>query len=211
MNARTACLTLAVLAGMPVAGGAQQGGGDAGAALQVGDRILLQIEGDSTLTDTFTVSAGPALSLPGIGAVTLAGVRRADLEAHLTRELARYLKHPVVHAHVLLRLSIVGEVEHPGFYAVPSDLVLADALMRAGGPTRDAVVTKLRIERDRARIWEGESLQQAIAQGRTIDQLGLRAGDRVVVPRAHNSETTVRILAALVTIPAAVFAITRMR
>jgi protein involved in polysaccharide export with SLBB domain len=211
MNARTACLTLAVLAGMPVAGRAQQGGGDAGAVLQVGDRILLQIEGDSTLTDTFTVSAGPALSLPGIGAVTLAGVRRADLEAHLTRELARYLKNPVVHAHVLLRLSIVGEVEHPGFYAVPSDLVLADALMRAGGPTRDAVVTKLRIERDRARIWEGESLQQAIAQGRTIDQLGLRAGDRVVVPRAHNSETTVRILAALVTIPAAVFAITRMR
>jgi protein involved in polysaccharide export with SLBB domain len=211
MNARTACLTLAVLAGIPVAGGAQQGGGDAGTALQVGDRILLQIEGDSTLTDTFTVSAGPALSLPGIGAVALAGVRRADLEAYLTRELARYLKNPVVHAHVLLRLSIAGEVEHPGFYAVPSDLVLADALMRAGGPTRDAVITKLRIERDRARIWEGESLQRAIAQGRTIDQLGLRAGDRVVIPRAHNSETTVRILAALVTIPAAVFAITRMR
>jgi len=31
---------------------------------QVGDRILLVVEGDTTLSDTFTVVAGPAIQLP---------------------------------------------------------------------------------------------------------------------------------------------------
>src|SRR2546430_14391553 len=93
-------------------------------AFQVGDRILLHVEGDSALTDTFTVVAGPALRLPDIGEISLAGVRRTDLEAHLTQQLSRYIKDPVVQARALIRVSVVGEVTRPGFYAVPVDLVL---------------------------------------------------------------------------------------
>ena len=183
-----------------------QGGGD----VQVGDRILLQVEGDDSLTDTFTVEAGPALKLRAIGTVSLAGVRRADLESYLARELAKYLRSPVVHAHVLVRMAILGEVEHPGFYAVPADLVLGDALMRAGGPTRDARVERLRVERDRAVIWEGERLRRAIAEGKTLDQMGLKAGDQVVVPRRGDPESKFRMLAILVTLPAAVYGLTRL-
>src|SRR6266480_2699383 len=75
------------------------------ATFQVGDRILLHVEGDSALSDTFTVVAGPALRLPIIGEIALAGVRRTDLEAHLTRELGRYIKDPVVQARALIRVS----------------------------------------------------------------------------------------------------------
>src|SRR5207247_6082239 len=96
------------------------------------------VEGDDSLTDTFTVEAGPALKLRAIGAISLAGVRRADIEAYLARELAKYLRNPAVQAHVLVRVAILGEVEKPGFYAVPADLVLGDAMMRAGGPTRES-------------------------------------------------------------------------
>src|SRR5437016_12439380 len=111
-------------------------------AFQAGDRILLHVEGDSALTDTFTVVAGPALRLPAIGEISLAGVRRSDLEAHLTRELGRYIKDPVVQARALIRVSVLGEVIRPGYYAVPTDLVLADALMLAGGATKDARVDR---------------------------------------------------------------------
>ena len=38
------------------------------------------------------------------------------------------------------------------------------------------------IERAGERIWTGEHLQQAIADGRTLDQLSLQAGDQIVVP-----------------------------
>src|SRR5437879_13515452 len=88
---------------------------------QVGDRILLHVERDSALSDTFTVVAGPALRLPNIGEVSLAGVRRGDIEAHLTRELGRYIYDPWVQARSLTRLSAVGQVPRPGFFVRPLD------------------------------------------------------------------------------------------
>jgi protein involved in polysaccharide export with SLBB domain len=161
------------------------------------------VEGDSALSDTFTVVAGPALRLPNIGEVTLAGVRRGDIEAHLTRELGRYLKDPVVQAHALVRVSVVGEVTHPGFYAVPVDLVLPDALMLAGGATQVARVDRLQILRGNASLWSVSDLQSAIARGATLDQLGVRAGDRIQVPGQRDPESKWRIAGLIVTTVAA--------
>lgn len=195
-----AVLTCAALTLGSSTGASQQ----RGEGFQVGDRILLRVEGDSALSDTFTVVAGPTLRLPNVGDIPLAGVRRHDLEAHLTRELGRYLNAPVVRARALIRLSVLGEVMHPGFYAVPADLVLVDALMTAGGPTSDARIERLRIERGGRRLWDGDKLQTEIARGATVDDLGLRAGDRVVVPRRpRDIEATVRIIGGLVAVPVA--------
>ena len=169
------------------------------ATFQVGDRILLHVEGDSALSDTFTVVAGPALRLPIIGEIALAGVRRTDLEAHLTRELGRYIKDPVVQARALIRVSVVGEVIRPGFYAVPVDLVLPDALMLAGGATQSARVDRLRILRGNASLWSGTDLQAAIARGATLDELGIRAGDRIQVPPRGDPESKWRVVGIIVT------------
>src|SRR3982750_1692753 len=58
---------------------------------QVGDRILLSVEGDSALSDTFTVVAGPAIRLPYIGDISLTDVPRTQVESYLARELGRYI------------------------------------------------------------------------------------------------------------------------
>lgn len=166
---------------------------------QVGDRILLRVAGDSTLSDTFTVVTGPALRLPMIGEISLAGVQRAEVEEHLTRELGRFIKDPVVEARALIRVSLAGEVVHPGFYAVPIDLVLADALMLAGGATQDARVDQMRIFRGSAAVWEGSGLQGAIARGATLDELGIRAGDRIQVPGQRDPESKWRMAGLIVT------------
>ncbi len=166
---------------------------------QAGDRILLRVEGDSALSDTFTVVAGPALRLPNIGEISLAGVRRRDLEAHLSRELGRYINDPVLQARALIRVSVVGEVVRPGYYAVPIDLVLTDALMLAGGATKDARVERLSIQRGNSSLWSGDPLQTAIARGATLDELGIRAGDRIQVPGKANPESKWRIVGLLFT------------
>jgi polysaccharide export outer membrane protein len=198
---------LALFAAAPLA--AQSPNGN---VMQVGDRLLLQVAGEQQLSDTFTVGDGPSITLPDIGAVPLAGIRRADVELYLRQQLAKYLKKPEVRARVLIRLSILGEVEHPGFYAVPADLVLADAMMRAGGPTREADMPKMRIERDRRVLWDGSRLQRALGENLTIDQLDLHGGDRVVVPviEHHNTEGILRIVTLLVTIPAAIYGIKQL-
>lgn len=178
---------------------------------QVGDRIGLVVENEQQLTDTFTVKEERVLSLPVIGDVPLKGVLRAELEPHLTRAISRYVRDPVVHARSLIRVSILGEVPRPGFYLVPTDMVITDALMQAGGPATTSNLTKIRIERGGERLWEGEPLQRAIAEGRTLDQLSLQAGDRVVVPKLKRvSETGVRTAILILSIPAAIFGLTRL-
>lgn len=150
--------------------------------LQVGDRIQLQVENQKELTDTFVVATGRTLVLPNVGSIPLNGVLRSEIEPYLTQQMARYIRNPVVHARSLLRVLITGSVGKPGFYLLPSESLVTDALMAAGGPGANAQIEKVRIERDGRAIWEVAALQQAITEGRTLDQLSLRAGDRIVVP-----------------------------
>ena len=49
-----------------------------------------------------------------------------------------------------------------------------------------------------------------MGRGYSIDQLNLRAGDRLVVPTRGDSERTFRIIGVLITIPLAIFTITRL-
>ena len=177
---------------------------------ELGDQILLEVEGDSQFTHVFSVGAGPALTLPVIGAIPLSGVRRVDVEAYLGQQLARYMKNPMVHAKVLVRLGVLGEVEHPGYYAVAAGAVVSDALMAAGGPTKDAKFTAARIERGGKGLYEGNAFQNAFARGLTIEGLGLRTGDRIVVPRRGDPEHTVRIISLIVAIPVAIFTVKQL-
>jgi protein involved in polysaccharide export with SLBB domain len=149
---------------------------------QTGDRVLLTVEGHTELTDTFTVSDGPSLLLPVIGAVPLAGVLRSELPAHLRGHLGRFIRDPALHARSTVRIAVLGEVGAPGYYVVSSEALVSDALMVAGGPTGKARVDGMRIERGDERVLDGDDLQQAISEGRTFDALSLRAGDRIVVP-----------------------------
>lgn len=177
---------------------------------RVGDQLLLLVEQEPKLSDTFTVVAGPAIDLPGIGPIALAGVSRSDIEPYLTTALGKYLRHPVVHAKALLRIGVIGEVVRPGYYALPADGALTDAVMAAGGFTKDARVDALHIDRDGSTVVKGGTVQDALAGGTTLDHLGLLAGDALIVPRRHDPESTFRIVAILVTIPAAVFGITQL-
>jgi polysaccharide export outer membrane protein len=175
---------------------------------QVGDRIGLSVEGEATLTDTFTVMDGRRLRLPTLGDVALAGVLRSELEDHLRSVLGQYLRNPVIRARSFIRISLMGEVAHPGYYVVPTDMVLSDALMLAGGPSGSAKLPALRVERSGRAVWADAPLQQAIAQGRTLDQLGLQAGDQVVVPRKGGgffSESTVRTIGLIIALPVAIY------
>jgi len=164
------------------------------------------------LSDTFTVGLGSSLILPAVGEVSLVGVLRSELQVYLARRLGQNLRDPVVRARAYVRLSIDGAVARPGFYGVPADALLSDALMAAGGPTPEAQLGKLRIERAGRPIWEGRALQQAIAAGKTIDDAGLIAGDQYVLPRRGRTTPgdVLRFGGFLLTIPVTIYTLTRI-
>jgi protein involved in polysaccharide export with SLBB domain len=171
---------------------------------QVGDRIDLSVQGEPTLSTPFTVAAGTVLRLPTIGDVPLRGVLRSELEPYLATEIGRYLKEPVVRAQALIRVSVLGAVATPGYYVVPADALLTDALMSAGGPVSTAKFSGIRVERGKERIWQGNPLQRAITEGRTLDQLSLRAGDRIFVPAERRVDWIYILGTAAIVIPATV-------
>ncbi len=150
---------------------------------RAGDRIVMAVEGEPALSDTFLVPQGRRLALPNVGQVSLAGVLRSELEEHLTTEIGRFINDPVVHARSYIRLSVVGEIGEPGYHLLPAETPLTEALMEVGGPGPAANLAKLKIDRGPERLWSGESLQLAIRQSRTLDELGLRDGDQITVPR----------------------------
>jgi protein involved in polysaccharide export with SLBB domain len=179
---------------------------------RVGDRILLGVEGEQALSDTFTVGLGAQLTLPLIGDVPLEGVLRSELQDYLTRRLAQSLRDPEVRTRAFVRLSVQGAVAKPGFYGVPAAALLSDALMAAGGTTQEANIARLRIERDGKPIWQGKALQQAIADGLTLDDAGLVAGDQYVLPRRGGTTVgeVLRFGGFLLTIPITIYTLTKI-
>lgn len=164
---------------------------------QVGDRVEVVVEGEPQLSDTLVVAPGKVLVMPVIGSVSLEGLLRSELEGHLVETLRRYIRQPVVHARSLIRIAVMGSVGAPGYYVVPSESLVTDVLMMAGGPARDADLAQMYVERGATRIWAGEPLQQSITEGRTLDQLSFRAGDRVTIPEVRKGEGSVmRVLQA---------------
>jgi protein involved in polysaccharide export with SLBB domain len=160
------------------------------------------------LSDSFTVEQGPAVQLPTVGRVSLVGVLHSELEDYLTKELAKYIRDPVVRARASIRITVTGEVGQPGFYAVPSQLLVTDVLARAGQITSRADIGKIRIERAGKTIWDNEALGPEIVEGRTLDQLGVRAGDRIIVGGSSRGlggfESTTRVLFFLLGVPGAI-------
>lgn len=149
---------------------------------QVGDQIVLAVAGQPTLTATFTVTDGRRLVLPDVGEVPLAGLLRSELKAALTDHIAKYVRNPQVHVQANIRVAVFGEIGKPGYHVAPSESLLQDVLMLAGGPTRAAKQQNIKIRRNGDVIWDGGPLQDAMVEGRTLDQLSLRAGDEVQVP-----------------------------
>jgi polysaccharide export outer membrane protein len=177
---------------------------------QIGDQIAVAVEGERDLAGNYVVNEQRGITLPVIGEISLRGVLRSELKSSVTEQVSHFIKDPVVTAHSSIRILISGEVAKPGFYVVDTQSLLSDALMLAGGPAPVAKLTAIRVERGNAAIWAGSALQQAIAEGRTMDQLSLRAGDHVVVPSEKGGAMSNVGRAVFTGIPALVLAISSL-
>jgi protein involved in polysaccharide export with SLBB domain len=148
---------------------------------QVGDRIAIAVDNEPTLSDTVVVSPALNIALASGESIPLKQVLRSEVQPLIQTAIAKVLKNPVVHTESFLRIGIMGAVGSQGFFVVKSEALLSDVLMSSGGITQLADLSKIRVERDQKTIWEGEALQQALTEGRTVDQLSLRAGDMLIV------------------------------
>src|SRR4029078_11601949 len=90
----------------------------------------------------------------------------------------------------LMRVGVLGDVAHPGFFAFASDLPLTDAIMGAGGPTATSDLDRSVVRRGTVVFKSADETRTAIARGLTLDQFGLTAGDELVVGQRPGSRSS---------------------
>jgi protein involved in polysaccharide export with SLBB domain len=180
--------------------------------LQVGDRIILRVLEDSSLTDTFVVRAGRTVELPNIPAVSVQGVLRSELDSVLTGHIGKYVRNPTVEVTSLLRIGVLGGVGNPGYYSLPADMLVTDAIMFAGGPSGAAKIDDTVIMRGPEIILDERETRLSIQQGQTLDQANLQGGDeiRVGVDTSGGAYRTVATISMLLGIPLTIYALTQV-
>lgn len=151
-----------------------------------GDRILVQILGDTAMADTFTVRIDRKVQVPSLPEVSLHGVLDSELPGHFQSILSKYFRNVQVTTSVLLRVAVVGAVGRPGFYTAPVDQAIADFLTSAG-LTQVSDVPKIVVRRSGADVIDRNALQLALAQGKTLGDLSIRDGDQIYVPQLQPS------------------------
>jgi protein involved in polysaccharide export with SLBB domain len=152
---------------------------------RTGDHVVLAVPADPALSDTFVVRAGgpagPVLRLPNLPEISLRGVLRSELQAHLVAHLGRFLKDTVMRTTVLIPIGVLGELARPGYYRVPVDLPFSDVIMAAGGPTPNADLTRITVRRGSSELLARPAARAAMVNGLTLDALGLAPGDEVLI------------------------------
>jgi protein involved in polysaccharide export with SLBB domain len=178
---------------------------------QVGDRILLTVFTDVGHTDTVIVRDGRLIDLPGKAVLPLSGVLRSELKGLVTAEVLKYVKAERVDVTPLTRIGVLGEVARPGYFAFRSDVPITDAIMQAGGPTAAADIERTVVKRANREYRSADVTAQAVAKGLTLDQLGLSAGDELVVGRQREilSPSTSAALGLIASLTAIFFTVHR--
>ncbi len=162
-----------------------------------GDRIVIHVAQEQTLNDTFPVKTGRILILPNLPEISIAGVLRSEAQSYLTTQIGKYVKDPTVIVDPLIRVSILGAVQKPGFYTVRADMLASEVVMAGGGPTTDANLRKTVIHRNGVVVRDDKQLQVAFNRGVSLDALNLQAGDEIYVGTKTNARNAIGYVAAV--------------
>jgi polysaccharide biosynthesis/export protein len=103
-----------------------------------GDRLRVVVFGQEGLTNTYSVDANGAITMPLIGSVPARGLTTAELSGAISTRLRKgFIREP----HVAVEIEayrpffILGEVTNPGQYAYVANMTVETAVAIAGGFT----------------------------------------------------------------------------
>jgi len=104
--------------------------------LDAGDKLRIVVYGQEGLTNSYSVGAGGAITMPLIGSVQARGLTPAQLASRVSDRLRNgYIREPYVAAEIeaYRPFFILGEVAAPGQYPYVPNMTAESAVAIAGG------------------------------------------------------------------------------
>ncbi len=183
---RNALLSVAAIAAFASAGVAQepapvisQSGGSY--SLGPGDIVRILVWGHEEYSGQFQVDEDGKLTYPVIGEINAGELTVAALRDTLRTGLERLFTNPFVTITPQFRIAVLGEIQRPGLYTVDPTLSVLDVVAMAGGASPVGNLGKIRVLRSGAET--RLSFEQEAIRGRTLQEIGVRSGDEIIVPR----------------------------
>lgn len=160
--------------------------------LGIGDNVAISVQGFPEFDVQGAIDLEGNLVVPILGAVSLMGLTIDEVNAKISYELGqRYLQQePNVTTRLLnprtSTITIAGEVFQPGFYNLAPGAEVDEAIITAGGSTRQADLRSVIVRRsliDGTVIEREVNLFASLQNGTSLPPLRLQDGDAVIVPK----------------------------
>jgi len=169
-----------------------------------GDELSVTLwQGGKPVENKVVVQIDGTISLPFFEALRVAGMTPREIDTFITKSFSRFVRHPRVDVRVLKAQSkaatILGKVQGlargstgPGTYFLRGRETVVDFLSRAGGPTRDADLSRVQISRRGKTMLL--NLDRAIMQGDWSENAIVDDGDTIFIPSLAQSKRRVYVL-----------------
>ena len=152
-----------------------------------GDEVQLQVWGAIDLATKLVVDSKGQITIPKVGAVTVAGISVGKLEPTLKAHIGKVFTNIDLSASVAklrsIQVYVVGQAQRPGTYTLSSLSTLVNALFASGGPSANGSLRAIQLKRGGQLLAELD-LYDFIAKGDKLNDPSLQAGDVIVIPPA---------------------------
>lgn len=155
----------------------------------IDDVLTVSVWHEDNLSRNIIVRPDGKISLPLVGEVQAAGRTPPQLEAELRSRLAEFVKDPeltVIVAEIRSRrVNIIGQVVHPGTFAITQQMGVLDIIAEAGGLKEFAKQKQIYVLRETAagtRIRMNYNYRSVLSGKNNAQDILLQANDTVVVP-----------------------------
>ncbi|AGA80586.1 SLBB domain-containing protein [Echinicola vietnamensis] len=157
-----------------------------------GDQLLIDIYGDSQQSYDLSVNPEGRVYIPNVGPINVGGSTIQAATARIKRELSSIYadlnsSNPRTFMQIRLgnirsiQVAMVGELQNPGDYTLPSFASVFNALYAAGGPNRQGSFRNIRVFRDSRQIAEVD-VYEFLMNGNQQQNVRLQDNDVIMVP-----------------------------
>ncbi|HZL26049.1 MAG TPA: SLBB domain-containing protein [Acidobacteriaceae bacterium] len=150
-----------------------------------GDELRLQLSGQINQQLNVVVDRTGAISLPGLGAVHVAGLPFGQLAQYLRDQAGKIYRNFDLSVNMgalrTIQVFVVGEARQPGSYSISSLSTLLNALFVSGGPLPQGSVRDIQVKRGGKTIAHFD-LYDLLLHGDKSHDMNLATGDVIFIP-----------------------------